>query len=110
MDSREREVGEFLLQEETQRIDAVFVNGVPQAEGRDYPIDGSCIRFGSPRRRRSSVEIAGWILTALCAGVDAEGDSLNTIITTPPGRRSVTLQPVEPVTPGSAPAPQSAAR
>ncbi len=86
-------VREFVLPAEALGVEAVFVNGVRQVDGRDYVVDGGRLRFAAPLRRRSEVGLAGWILTALCASVDADGDNVDAIVVTASGRRAASLQP-----------------
>jgi hypothetical protein len=86
-------VFDFQLPGGTTRVEGVFVNGVRQVEGRDYLVDGRRLRFLGSLRRRSEIGLTGWILTALCASVEAGGDSVDAIVVTPNGRSSVSLQP-----------------
>lgn len=103
------QVRDFTVPSNSLRIDGVFVNGVRQAEGRDYRVEGSVIRFERGLVRHIRFGALDWILTALCAGVEAEGDSVDAIIATPAGRTSVTLEPAD-VIHVPATAPPAAAR
>lgn len=86
-------VFDFLLPTGVDRVEGVFVNGVRQVEGRDYLVDGDRVRFAGSLRRRSGIGLSGWILTALCASVDAGGDGVDAVVVTTAGRTSVSLQP-----------------
>lgn len=75
------------------RLVSIFVNGVPQSEGRDYSREGQLVRFTRPLAPYRDVGIAGRLLTALCASVLPEGDEVDAVVETPSGRLVVSLSP-----------------
>ena len=74
-------------------MEAVFVNGIRQVEGRDYRIDGGRLSFTRPVKRVRSLRFVQKLLIALCANVEKEGDEVDAIVVTRAGRRSVPLPP-----------------
>jgi hypothetical protein len=86
-------VREFLLPAGVSRVEGVFVNGVPQAAGRDYRVEGARVRFTRALAPRRPPGAWGRLLIALCASVDATGDSVDAIVVDGGGRRSLTLAP-----------------
>jgi len=75
------------------RVEAVFVNGIRQVEGRDYLIDGERVSLAPSVNRVRRLSLVQKLLIAFCANVEREGDEVDAIVVTRAGRRSVPLQP-----------------
>ena len=76
-----------------ERVEAVFVNGVRQVEGRDYRIEGGRVSFTRPVDQVRGLSLVQKLLIAFCANVDQAGDEVDAIVSTRSGRRSVPLPP-----------------
>ena len=86
---------DFLVPAGVDRVEAVFVNGVRQVEGRDYHVAGRRMSFARPLDPAGRLSLVQKLLIAFCANVDEEGDEVDAIVVTGTERRSVPLPAVD---------------
>lgn len=86
-------VREFTVPVDIDRVEAVFVNGVRQVEGRDYRIDRERVSLTRSVDRVQRLSLVQKLLIAFCANVEQDGDEVDAIVVTSTGRRSVPLTP-----------------
>ena len=94
MDDSVAKVRRFRIPAEADELFGVYVNGVPQMIGKDYDLDGEALTFTRALRRRSGLGTVDKLLIALCASVEAEGDSVDAILLSGGRRTVVSLEPV----------------
>ena len=83
-------IRDFVVPVGVDRVEAVFVNGVRQVEGRDYHVAGRHVSFARPLDR-VRLSLVQKLLIAFCANVDEEGDEVDAIVVAGTERRSVPL-------------------
>ena len=78
----------------------VFVNGEEWAEGTDFTVDGTLVRFHRALRAQPPLGLGRKIMLAIGIGVygDLKGDKLDVIYRAGDGTRSASI----PLTPGDA--------
>lgn len=84
-------IHDFLVPAGVDRVEAVFVNGVRQVEGRDYHVCEGRVSFARPLDRVRRLSLVQKLLIAFCANVNEEGDDVDAIVVTGTQRRSVPL-------------------
>ena len=84
-------IRDFAVPVGVDRVEAVFVNGVRQVEGRDYHVAGRRVSFARPLDRVRRLSLVQKLLIAFCANVDEEGDEVDAIVVAGTERRSVSL-------------------
>jgi hypothetical protein len=68
----------------------VFVNGVPQAEGRDFRREGTALVFERPLAREGRLGPIRWLSMLLgIAGTYRQNDSVDVVYQSASGRRTV---------------------
>jgi len=68
----------------------VYVNGVPQVEGRDFRRDDSTLLFDRPLAREGRLGPVRWLSMLLgIAGTYRQNDSVDIIYTSATGKRTV---------------------
>jgi hypothetical protein len=79
----------------------VYVNGVPQAEGRDFTREGSSLVFDRELAREGRLGTIRWLSMLLgIAGTYRKNDSVDIVYTSAAGKRAVaTGLPIERVSP-----------
>lgn len=75
-----RRVTEVRLPADTDAVLAVYVDGVPQAPGRDFDVERGSVRFRRPVQLMGDMTALGNGLTAFCAGVYPRGHEVSVLV------------------------------
>jgi hypothetical protein len=75
----------------------VFVNGVPQEQGRDYELAGRTLRFGKPLAKEGRLGLIRWASMLLgIAGTYRKNDSVDVVYEVAGRRRVAASLPIIP--------------
>lgn len=88
---------------DVQRPFEVFVNGVPQQEGKDYMVRAGALEFNRRLHAEGRLGLSRWTSMLLgIAGSYGKDDSVDVVYTTAGERRVATKLPLEPLEGGPA--------